>query len=115
MKRILVIGEPSVFQCALGNSLREKYLLIASPSGAPADALILDLSTAGADGLAFLTRNRALLPAVVLVLSHLISPHVLQQLSQLNVGAVIRIPCTVNEVVRVLEDLFLTQEFKPYA
>ena len=68
------------------------------------DALILDLSSTGSDGLSFLSRYASQLPPVVLVLSCVTSPDVLLQLSRLPVDAVIRIPCTVPEVVRRLEE-----------
>jgi len=91
------------FTATACNTIGKAAMLLASNP----NALILDLSSVGKDGLAFLEQYALQLPPVVLVLSCVTSPDVLWQLSRLQVDAVVRIPCTASEVAKRLEEYFL--------
>lgn len=69
------------------------------------DGLILDLYLPGTTGLTLMEENPALLPPVVLVLSGLATPELIQTVSQLGAGFLIRVPCTTAEVTMRLEDM----------
>lgn len=112
MPNVLIITESNPLQNALLRAFPHNFTVTTSNNAAmllalEPDALILDLSSLGSDGLAFLSQHESQLPPVVLVLSCVTSPDVLLQLSRLHVGAVIRIPCTAAEVVMRLEECFL--------
>lgn len=115
MPTVLIIIESNPLQNTLLRAIAHNFAVTACNNAASAavlltsepDALILDLSSIGSDGLAFLSQHESQLPPVVLVLSCVTSPDVLLHLSRLPVDAVIRIPCTAAEVVRRLNECFL--------
>ena len=70
------------------------------------NGLILDLFLPGTDGLTLLEQAQAHLPPVVLVLTRLLSPYILQSVASLCGGYVLRIPCSEREIRHRLEDMF---------
>ena len=85
-----------VLQAALEN----KYRTLPCPDPAAGktvldqapDALILDLSLPGTDGLTFLRERKDSLPSVIIALTAFISETLLSDLEQIGVSAVLRIP-----------------------
>lgn len=114
MRKILVIMESASLYPSLLGTLNEEYDITLCCNAEDAaqllhheyDGLILDLFLPGTDGLTLLERTQEYLPPVILVLTKLISPYILQSLETLGVGYVIRIPCHVGEVKARLDDMF---------
>ena len=118
MQRILIIMESESMGVALEAALGESFSLTRcgeSDSGAELlshkyDGLVIDLYLPGMTGLAFLEKNQSQLPPVVLMLSPLITPYVLQTAQQLGVGFLIRLPCTMAEISSHLWKMLLPPE-----
>lgn len=70
------------------------------------DGMILDLFLPGTDGLTLLKNLQDVLPPVVLVLTHFLSPYISQAVESLGVGYVLRFPFTGKELHDRLEDMF---------
>lgn len=118
MRSLLAVVESEEMQTDLMRTLGQEYdltvcgdaregarLLRQKPEG-----LILDLYLPGTTGLTFLEENGAYLPPVVLVLSGLSTAYVLQSVSRLGAGFLIRTPCTMEEIAWRLGDMFLPME-----
>lgn len=114
MRKILVIMESASLYPSLLNTLNGEYDITLCCNAEDAvqllhrdyDGLILDLFLPGMDGLTLLENTQEYMPPVVLVLTKLISPYILQSLETLGVGYVIRIPCHVREIKFRLDDMF---------
>lgn len=75
--------------------LRQKY-----------DGLILDLFLPGTDGLTFLEQAQDCMPSVVLILTRLLTPYIMQAVEELCGGYILRLPCSDSEICHRLEDMF---------
>ena len=114
MRKILVIMESASLYPSLLNTLNGEYEMTLCCSAEEAmqllqheyDGMIVDLFLSETDGLTLLENTQEYLPPVILVLTKLISPYILQSLETLGVGYVIRIPCHVSEVKVRLDDMF---------
>ena len=111
MRRILIVmQQDDCLLYALRKTLERDYEVIAADAAEGGkflkqqpDALILDLFLDETDGLTFLRQNRESLPAAVIVMSVYVNSDILDALAELGVSQVIRMPCTVSEVVTQLD------------
>lgn len=69
------------------------------------DGLILNLFLPGRDGLTLLEQMHDQLPPVVLVLTRLLTPYIIQSAESLCGGYILRIPCSDREIAHRLEDM----------
>ena len=99
MKKVMLLASENmcgILQTALDGKYRT--LPCSDPADCRAllqeapDALILELSLPGADGVTFLNDYSNCLPAIILVLTPFISDKLLSHLDQAGVSAVLRIP-----------------------
>lgn len=111
MRRVLIVmQQDDCLLYALRKTLERDYDVIAADAAEGGkflkqqpDALILDLFLDETDGLTFLRQNRESLPAAVIVMSVYVNSDILDALAELGVSRVIRMPCTVSEVVKQLD------------
>lgn len=111
MRKILVVIESA----ALLPKLSEEYSITFCHSAEEAsellkqtfDGMILNLFLPGTDGLTLLEQMQGRLPPVVLVLTRLFTPYITQAVESLCGGYILRIPCSDQEIVHRLEDMFL--------
>lgn len=111
MRRVLIVmQQDDCLLYALRKTLERDYEVIAADAAEGGkflrqqpDALILDLFLDETDGLTFLRQNRESLPAAVIVMSVYVNSDILDALAELEVSRVIRMPCTVLEVVTQLD------------
>ncbi len=68
------------------------------------DALILDLTLSGMDGLAVLQKT-GFRPHSILALTNLVTPAVIQAAAEAGVQGMILIPCTVRHIIDLLNAL----------
>ena len=99
MKRVMLLAsreDCEVLSNALGRSFavlpctnlrKAEEVLLSKP-----DALVLDIFLPGMDSLEFLTSHAERLPSVVIVLTTFISNTLLEELADLNISYLIRIP-----------------------
>ena len=118
MKKVLMILESGVMEKLLKEALASYDVRTCSAAELAdtlaqfhPDALILDLFLSRTNGFAVLEQCRDGLPPVVLVLSPLISSYILQKAQTLGVDFVILKPCTIDYIVKQLEDMLLMQRF----
>lgn len=69
------------------------------------DGLILNLFLPGRDGLTLLEQMHDQLLPVVLVLTRLLTPYIIQSAESLCGGYILRIPCSDREIAHRLEDM----------
>ena len=120
MEKVLLILESEDMQRPLRNILSEYYeVCCCAPVKIRAalaqfrpDALILDLFLPGPSGFALLESCHDLRPPVVLLLSRLVSPYILQKAQELEVGFLIQTPCTAGHIALCLGDML---RLKPYS
>jgi DNA-binding NarL/FixJ family response regulator len=67
------------------------------------DILILSLSLPRMDGIAFLIKNAAVLPPVVIVLTTLLSEEIIRKISALPVAALFRLPVRAEELITTID------------
>ena len=99
MKRVMLLASREFFEI-LSNELGQSFALLPCTSLRTAeeallskpDALILNVFLSGMDSLAFLKSNGERLPPVVIVLTTFISNTLLEELADLNVSYLIRLP-----------------------
>lgn len=110
MRKILIVIEKDTLLPRLGANYDITICHCAEDAAAllqqKFDGMILDLFLPGKDGLTFLEQSQEYLPPVVLMVTRLISPYILQSANGLGVGHVIRIPFSESEVYNRLEDMF---------
>lgn len=70
------------------------------------DGMILDLFLPGTDGLTLLEQANNHIPPVVLVLTRLLTPYIIQSIETLCGGYILRIPCSDRVIVHRMEDMF---------
>lgn len=109
MKKVMLLASKEmcdILQAALGHTYialpcsdpeAGSELLRAKP-----DALVLELSLPGANGMTFLKAQADNLPPVVLVLTPFISDTVLAELVILGVSSVFLIPCRISQLTDTL-------------
>ena len=78
------------------------------------DALILDLFLPGTDGFTIMEDCNSLLPPAILLLSVLDSDYVQKRAAQLGVDFIIRKPCSVDYIIRHLEDMLLSRRLPDF-
>ena len=78
------------------------------------DVLILDLFLPGTDGFTLMEDHNALLPSTILLLSVLDSDYVRKRAAQLGVDFIIRKPCSVDYIIRHLEDMLLSRRLPDF-
>lgn len=118
MQKILVVAVSSDLVSLLTQSLSCDYALTFCHSDKEArhiplqdyDALILDLFLPGADGLALLEDLRDTLPPVVLVLSSMVSPYILQAVQGFGGGYVLPLPSSDTMIQARLADMLRKAE-----
>ena len=69
------------------------------------DALVIDLNLHPKDGLTVLDENRLNLPPVILAMTNLVSPYILNTAEALGIGCVVRIPCSTAYIKEQLREL----------
>ena len=110
MHKILVITSPDVHLPVLSETNSLTFCHSAQEAAEcltpEFDGLVLDLFLPGTDGLTLLEQVRDRLPPVVLVLTRLITPYVLQAVESLCGGYLLRVPCSGREITHRLEDMY---------
>lgn len=113
MQKILIAERSEVLADALMAALQKRYNVHTCTDGNSAlqmleklrpDALIIDLSLPVLDGLSVLYMS-AYKPSVILALSPVLTPRVLQSATDAGVGYLFAIPCSVRSVIRKLDHL----------
>ena len=110
MRRILAVIESKT----LLSKLNEDYEITFCYSAEAAteslhqeyDGMILDLFLPGTDGLTLLEQIQDRIPPVVLILTKLLTPYIIQSVETLCGGYILRIPCSDLEIWHRLEDMF---------
>jgi len=110
MYRILVVIGSAALMPELSDDYNITFCQTAEEAAAHLkqdyDGMILDLFLPGTDGLTFLEEMQHHLPPVVLVLTRLLTPYILQSVEFTCGGYILRIPCSEREIRRRLEDMF---------
>ena len=100
MDRILILLDSEQERRMLGKALEGDFRItlcdtipeVSDYLGQDYHALILDLLLPGTDGFSVLTENRNTLPPVVILLTYLITPEILEQAQAAGVTAILRKP-----------------------
>ena len=100
MKRVMLLASREFCEI-LSNELGQSFALLPCTNLRKAeevllskpDALVLNVFLPGMDSLAFLKSNGERLPPVVVVLTTFISNTLLEELADLNISYLIRLPC----------------------
>lgn len=112
MKKVMLLASENmcgILQTALDGKYRT--LPCSDPADCRAllqeapDALILELSLPGADGMTFLNKFSDCLPGIVLVLTPFISDKLLSDLDQAGASVILRIPFRLTYLEEQLEEL----------
>lgn len=120
-RKLLIVDEAEEFCLALAETLQDAYHVRTCSDGAEAltllrsdtpDVLVLDLMLPGLDGISLLQRAAisGICP-VVLATSKFINDYVLDAVSRLGVGYLVRKPCDLRAIAARLSDL--TQQIQP--
>lgn len=111
MKKVILLASENMCDI-LQTALDGKYITL--PCSDPAaggallqtapDALILELSLPGADGLTFLNNFADYLPDVVLILTPFISDAIIHDLESDGISAILRIPFRLPYLEKLLSE-----------